>query len=245
MTGTLISGRVRALFKFVAACALASCGLIVFAQSSSDTKSVFPLSKGTYWVYEGNVTYQLTPNQTVTSTIRRRMQVADVINGAEFRAALIQGGPWDLEFYSTDKPAGDYLIVATNEATYLAQGEQARDLFAEIRKSGLTHEIRDTLAEDIWFRIPLRANGTYCAPDQLARDDRMYCWAVMAAKPERVAVTGVKSGTRTVYELAFRTNPDHQIVQIAPGIGMLHFTYAHHGTPSEADVKLVDFHAGT
>lgn len=214
-------------------------------QAPAPTTAVFPLARGSYWVYEGDVTYNLTPNQVTTATMRRRMQVEDVISGADFRAALIKGGPWDLALYANGKPAGDYLIVTISDATYFAEGEQAREIFKTLHDMGLTHEVRDTLAENVWFRTPLHPNGIYCPPDQLGRDDRMYCWSVMATKSDRVAaVKGVKAEARTVYELAFRTSPDSQTVSIVPGIGIIHYTYSHHGTPSEVDVKLVEYHPG-
>lgn len=231
--------------QIVAGLVLAVGAVGASAQANAPASEVFPLARGTYWVYQGDVTYNLTPNEVTTATVRRRMQVEDVIRGAEFRAALIKGGPWDLVLYSGDKPGGDYLIVSTSEATYFAEGEQAREVFQELRNAGLRHEVRDRLAEDIWFRTPLRANGTYCPPDQVARDDRMYCWAVMEVKVRSVSgIAGVKGASRPVYQLAFRTNPDHQTVEIAPGIGVVRFTYSHHGTPLEVDVKLVEYHPG-
>lgn len=220
--------------------------VVTFAVAQSGpSEPVFPIAPGAYWVYRGNVTFNLTPNEVTTTTVTTRMQVTDTAQGPSFRAALIKGGPWDLEFYSPQTPPGEYLIVTTSEAAFFVAGPQAVEIFHEIQRHGLQHETRDVLAENIWFRLPLRANGTFCPPDQIPRTDGMYCWAVSDAISQRIAgIAGVKSATRTVYHLAFNTNPDHQIAEIVPGIGMTHFVYGHHGTPSSADVKLVEFHAG-
>ena len=212
---------------------------------SGPSEPVFPIAPGAYWVYRGDVTFNLTPNQVTTATISRRMQVTATAQGPNFRAAMIKGGPWDLAFYSPQKPPGDYLIMTTPEAAFFVEGPQAVEIFHEIQRHGLQHETRDKLAENIWFRLPLHANSVFCAPDQIPRTDGMYCWTVTDTKSEHIAgIAGVKPGTRTVYGLEFRTNPDHESVDIVPGIGMTRFEYGHNGTPSSTEVRLVEYHAG-
>jgi len=234
---------VRKTILATLALCLAVCGNA--QQPNVPPGSMFPVAVGAYWIYEGDVTYQLTANETTTATLRRRMEVKQLAAGPSYRAALLKGGPWDFVSYSNNKSSGDYLLVSTRDATYFAEGKQALDLFAEIKRSGLTHEVRDTLADDIWFRTPIRANGTYCASDQVGREDRMYCWAVMDVNIKPVSgIVGVRPRSRPVYQLAFRTNPDHQVVEIVPGVGMVSFTYSHHGTPLQVDVRLIEYHAG-
>jgi hypothetical protein len=53
------------------------------------------------------------------------------------------------------------------------------------------------------------------------------------------------SGKVNQYQLVYRTLPDHQIIEFAPNIGITRYTYVHHGTVSETDLKLIEFHLGT
>ncbi|MFZ4775826.1 MAG: hypothetical protein ACOYM3_10700 [Terrimicrobiaceae bacterium] len=41
--------------------------------------------------------------------------------------------------------------------------------------------------------------------------------------------------------IAYRTTPDHQILDFVPGIGIVGFHYVHHGTLSETDLGLIGF----
>lgn len=43
------------------------------------------------------------------------------------------------------------------------------------------------------------------------------------------------------YLLARRTGPDHTFIEFMPGVGILRYTYGHHGTGAEADLRLVEF----
>jgi hypothetical protein len=45
--------------------------------------------------------------------------------------------------------------------------------------------------------------------------------------------------THAVYQLTYRTGPDEQTMDFIPGIGLTTFIYVHHGTISEAHLKLV------
>jgi len=79
------------------------------------------------------------------------------------------------------------------------------------------------------------------------RTDGMYAWSV--ERIETASLAGIKGVAadvpRTEYVVAYRTLPDHQVATYVPGIGMTSYVYSHHGTVSEVNVKLVEFHAGT
>ena len=61
---------------------------------------------------------------------------------------------------------------------------------------------------------------------------------VFAASPE---ITDAFSEIlRGVALKAMRTNPEHEIVTFVPGVGITAYVYAHHGTVSEVNVRLVE-----
>jgi hypothetical protein len=75
--------------------------------------------------------------------------------------------------------------------------------------------------------------------------DGRYAWCVDDRSTVSLAgIKGVPQERRsTAYALAYRTNPDHQIATYVPGIGLVSYVYSHHGTVSEVDVRLVEFHS--
>lgn len=74
----------------------------------------------------------------------------------------------------------------------------------------------------------------------------MYCWVVSEVRQEKLlGVKGVDaSKAMTISQTAYRTNPSHQFVDYAPGIGIVRYQYVHHGTVSECDMKLIEFQPG-
>jgi hypothetical protein len=48
----------------------------------------------------------------------------------------------------------------------------------------------------------------------------------------------------SLYTLVYRTNPDHTMLGLVPGLGVVHYAYKHHGTTAEADAWLVGYHEG-
>jgi len=202
---------------------------------------MLPLQKGAHWVYEGTVKWTVAGSDQVNSRrLRWKMEVVDTATRGGYTLALIKGGPWDLAWYEPDVKPAEYLIVVRDRTTYLLK-ERARDLFGDV---GTALDERD-LADNIWFRTPIQKADKYCAPDQPAREDSMYCWFAEDTKTVRLQhVIGVKDGAYPATLLAFRTNPDHEFVELVPGIGITHWEYAHHGTVAEADLHLVEFSRG-
>lgn len=219
--------------------------VLLFAVPAIAQHDIFPLAKGAAWTYEGTVRWASSGFQEHSKRIRWRMEVLDVTSGPEFHAALIQGAPWELAWYDPPRTVRrTHIILVTGGATYLLDCSH-QDTFAILKHSGLTKELREQLAENVWYREPISPDGLYCAPDQSDRRDRMYCWAVDEVKRQRITgVSGVAPSEQQVITLAFRTLPDHQFVDFAVGIGILRYRFAHHGTLSEADVRLVEFRRG-
>jgi hypothetical protein len=86
--------------------------------------------------------------------------------------------------------------------------------------------------------LPL-AKGKEWAGDT-ERADHWYRWYVESESQERLRIKGssLESPTRT-WRIAYRTLPDHQIMEIAEGLGITQFVYQHHGTVQSVDVRLV------
>jgi hypothetical protein len=59
---------------------------------------------------------------------------------------------------------------------------------------------------------------------------------------QRLELKGLSSADYfSVWTVAYRTCPDHQVIDIAPGVGIIRLECDHHGTVACEDVRLVEF----
>lgn len=233
----MTSRRTGCLFSTAILFALALVPAIAAAQDN-----FLPLSKGNSWVYSARVRWTVTNSNVIRSArVRWKMEVSDAYRQGPVAVAILKGGPWDLGWYEPEVKPGKYAIVRDGRSYYLLNNPDEDTLKQELSATG---GVPEKWADEVWFRLPLKEDGLFCPPDQ-KRDDRMYCWAVDdIGRTNLTGISGVKPQITTQYSLAFRTLPDHEIVTIVPGVGIVSWAYSHHGTVADANVKLVAFHRG-
>lgn len=200
--------------------------------SPAPEPAYFPLAKGAYWVYEGLVRWQA-GTQVLEQPITWTMEVRDVVERGPVTGYLLRGHPADLAWYTPGKRAGDYVIVQVDNRYYLAEAEIWPRLMDETDQLfGLVEE------GQLFLAAPLQPGQVFGEADQITRLDRSYCWVVQ--HKESVQLAAVEE--RVIqYRLMFRTRPDHQVVEFAPGVGITRYVYGHHGTVSDVDVRLVEY----
>jgi hypothetical protein len=230
----------------------------------------FPLEKGTKWVYEGKVSWTsaagdptiragtkrtnsngttwtvLKPTGVVNhAQVRWVMQVEALFERGGVRAAVVCGHPAELAWGQPDNAPGYCVLLSfTNQlwqvaATNAAAARKSAQRLVEAppRTANFAPEHLQSLA------LPL-AVGKRWGGD-LRRLDGWYCWRVEKKAQRQLSATGLPApARREVFTLAYRTTPDHQVVEVASGVGIVRCQYEHHGTVASADVRLVEFHPG-
>ena len=200
----------------------------------------FPLEKGMRWVYEGKVEWTVVNSTRVLWTnVHWVMEVADMMEGSSVRVSVIRGLPDELSWYEPGRiPESTVLVSITNHLYRIGvKSEQDGKKLAR----GLT-DGSQKLPEsaDEWLVFPM-AKGKRWGGD-LEREDCNYCWYVEARKPENLRIQGYPAKPPAdVWSLIYRTNPDHQIMNIVEGLGITRYVYAHHGTVAAVDVRLISF----
>jgi len=207
----------------------------------------FPLEKGTFWIYRSETKFLVKnhasgKNDPKTEVLTWKMEVVDTVSRDQLFAALIKGAPFDLSWYEPGKERGDYLIVRVGTAGYyLFGGDSARSAWAKIKDESQSLADLDKGGE-LLIDAPLMDGKVYAGDfANLARG--RYCWLVEGERefnPKRFPAAG-KLVTPRDFTLAFRTSPDHQILDFVPGLGIVGFQYVHHGTLSETDLGLIEF----
>lgn len=199
-----------------------------------------PLEKGMRWEYEGKVEWTVMNSTKVLSTnIYWVMDVVDVMERGAVRASVIRGLPDELAWYEPNRKPGFSVLLSLTNHVYRIPAKSEQDGQNLARR--LTHEpFQLPSSAKEWLVFPL-AKGKRWAGDT-DREDNNYCWYVQGKKTKNLRVDGYPAKhPATVWTLIYRTNPDHQIVDLAEGLGITRYLFVHHGTVASADVRLVSF----
>ncbi len=224
--------------------------IVVLAVSPATAQSpveTFPLTEGTYWVYEGTTRSQGVDQQAETQHVTCRMEVTRTIRRGAMTVAVVTGYPGDLPW--SDSDAGDFenLLVRTASGDYyLVSGVTPDEVFDASNDLAKLPEFLTDRAELV-LDTPLTPGKSYAPMEpEIERDDTWYAWHVDSRRQAHLSrVRGVsRSRLVTKYRLALRTLPDHIIVEFVPGIGVSRYIYSHHGTVMDVDMRLVRFHRG-
>ena len=220
----------------------------VRAQSESSLQSLLRLKPGNYWVYSG-VAESTDPSKPGDPPlvnkfpVRWKIEILEESVRDDLHAYLVRGGFLDLAWFEPKRKPQDYLWITYKNRFYSLQvTDELLKAFRDPNVDLLPH----IEAEQPLVQLPL--TDEQCAQplvennQELKRDDLFYCWHFEQKQERRLTATGLGARSVEVWELWYRSNPDHQILGFAPRIGFVSYDFAHHGTPSAAHVKLVAAH---
>ena len=203
------------------------------------TPQYFPVSPGVSWTYDTHC-----EDTDLDLPMDRRVvaRVLDTVQRKDVRVAVIQGFPFGITGAAGESLGADRCsaLVQVGPMSYFLQG---MDCFHRVRDPA--DKLLELVAEYALFLDgPLIAGRRFGDYDSLTRPDHMYCWYVESEEDIRIrGVRGVSSWRKHhVYRLVYATCPGTQRYTFAPGIGILEYSYSHHGMLSETRMKLVEFH---
>lgn len=231
---------------------LTSLLLVGYALGSTgaerQTASPLPFEKGTRWVYEADV--QWTPVEgsgqsgVRSARLKWTTEILECVQGRSARAAVIHAFPTEVLGMDPETPRGYTILIACSNAVYRTSAPSARKAGRVARTLVSAPEKLADL--EVLLELPLQVDkrwGCIGSPD---REDGWYCWRVEAVKAQRLAVKGLSPDDyRQICTVAFRTAPDHTVMDICPGVGITRLEYEHHGTVGIEQVRLVEFKPAT
>lgn len=214
------------------------------AVSIEEIMDTFPLTKGSYWMYQASVKWTKVGGEIIEKDLTWKMEVVDTAVYKNIIAVHLRGFPWELDWHYEDLERGDYsMIIVDLKKFYLLDDT---GVFEQIKnKENLTYDLSE---DNLWFDFPLSFGKTwgYIGAETRPRDDHYYSWYVKNESPADLGnIKGVpppRSDLETEYEIEFYTLPGHRIINFVPGLGITGYTYVHHGTISEAYLKLVEYY---
>jgi len=240
------------LFSIILSIALSSCsspaippaipGVQPTMYSSLSIQEYFPLREGASWVYKGNVRWtKINSPEIGEKEITWNMEVKRVFQRNNIVGYEMQGAPWDLAWYEEGQEPSEYGIIQ-------AGGNFYRTSIETVRRLADDNDFLDDLVDedDIFLDVPLIQGKKFCDTASLTNPDNMYCWVVGDPVQKNAAdIKGLaSSGVIFEFPIYNGTNPDHSIINFIPGVGISGYEYHHHGTVSDVEVRLIEYHSG-
>lgn len=183
-------------------------------------------------------TYELSGEYTLVNSNRTepfagpwKISVRAVRRDSEMEAAVVSGWVSQLPWFEPGRSPRDDVAIRDGDRVWLLNTAESTptDFLAKDAAAW-----RASIAErkpDIV--CPLSVGSHWGDEDD--RDDGRYRWNVIASS--RRTLPGF--GRAKVFELRYDSNPDSQVLAIAPDAGVLSYSYEHHGTVARVQLRLV------
>jgi hypothetical protein len=215
-------------------------------QSEPSQDRFLPLTPGTYWRYEGTVTwYDADQDKAISAPVSWKMIVEQVAHTPELTAAVISGFPGDLNWSAGDVFPKPTLLVETAQHQVFLSALMSPNIHLPEEKSEADFFKKFMEEDNLLFQWPLHKGQKFCDAEMKQRSDNHYCWFIAAQSRRHLnSVKGIAARVSDVFLLQFVTNPDDEEIELAPGIGIVQYEYHHHGTVADTSLKLVEFHPG-
>jgi hypothetical protein len=190
------------------------------------------LGKGASWDYTAKVSWtSVNPSQVKRAVIHWETRVIDAMDSPHGRIAIVSGFPDQLAWYEpATKPALD-VVVATAKGLWVTPVKtlpEAETLVKGIANGDIVGSGRQYLED------PIKIGDCFAADDP-RRTDGFYCWKVLRKISDKYG---------TGWELIYQTLGDNMMIWYVPGIGIIRYSYEHHGTVATSSAQLDAYHPG-
>jgi hypothetical protein len=196
-----------------------------------------PTRAGTTWTYQARVSWAVAGSaKTRDTTLTWTTKILTTIQRDSSIVAVVENWPTSLAWWDPSHAPDTTLLVCRNDRVYhLRDGRgEGGSAVAEATSGALS-----LTSDNLILVLPLHERMLY-GQGPSDRADTFYGWFVEAATPMPLALVRLGASPRdSLYTIAYRTVPDHQIVQFAPRLGITRYSYAHHGTVATASATLV------
>lgn len=239
--------KTHSFFSFgIALCCITIASLaarVAFTQELASPTHFFPLSSGTYWVYQGKVTwFDQAKQKSAESKVTLKMSVERVFQKESILFAEIEGYPANLNFTTGEANPSRWILTETPKHEIFLRELDPSTRLPLTASAGTAFDSFMT-EDDLLFEWPMARGKKYCDAESARREDEMYCWVVESeGKKNLVPAAGPSATNAPVFTISYRTNPDDTEIELSPGIGIVAYHYYHHGSTAETDVRLTEFH---
>jgi hypothetical protein len=172
-----------------------------------------------------------------------RVRVLEVRRRKAQTIARIEGWLEDLAWYEPGKRPGHHVLVSdARRGLHLLEDSAARSLWARV-ETAPREPVSEAELERSEHLLPaeITEGSAWGDPEHLAREDSMYVRRVEETGTQGLDGLGGWSGRNRApfFRIAYRTHPDHSLMDFVPGLGFTRYTYAHQGTVGACELRLV------
>lgn len=186
-------------------------------------RHLVPLDVGTAWTYRARVRWTVENSaETREATITWHSAVLRSGRSQRGTVAVVSGFPDELAWYSPGQRPGYTVVTETPSGFFIKKVDSVSEANAIFDKDGVSD-----LGEQL-LTIPVHLDD--CIGDDPDRRCCMYCWHVE---------DNISYQHQLGWRIVYRSNPDHSVIELVPGVGVTRYTYEHHGTVASADVTLL------
>jgi len=217
--------------------------LMLFApssQSAQASQAALPLDSGRTWEYRGSARWTGLDQRVDTATIRWTMQILATREGPDLRGAVVRGWIQELAWYHAGQTPGYSLLLARGHRLYHVSASDSASALLTLQRAlepGAPPPQGWELIVDSALAVGHLYGQTAERGDRL---DTFYAWYVESGEAIRPpSAWSAASPTVMQWRLVYRTAPDHQVLDVVPGLGITHYVYGHHGTVADSDVQLI------
>lgn len=207
---------------------------MLISRAEEIKQEFFPLIKGSCWIYSGTVKYQ-SDGKVCEKKLTWKMEITDVIKNNDITVAILKGHPADLPFFEEGRKRGDYSIVNIENKKYYFFDGIKKDMIEKVKKG---EDIASFLDEqDLFIDLPMVSEKTF---PKTERNDSFYTWYIQSVDDIQVNIKNFNKSAKR-YILIYRTSPDIRTIDYVKGLGILNYTYIHHGSVSECNLTLTEY----
>jgi hypothetical protein len=201
-----------------------------------------PLAPETSWTYRAEVAWTLADSDSVQrKTILWTTTVLTLETRDSINVATVKDWPTGLAWWEPNQPDGRSILLCAAGRIYHIK---PLDGISVALVDSLLTGLRQPSSDELILRFPLHSSDLF-GRDAADREDTLYAWYVESAQSIPDGLARMQAGlSDSLYTLAYRSLPDHQLVDFVPGLGITRYVYGHHGTVAQADAVLVDFRPG-
>jgi len=182
--------------------------------------ATFPLAHLTEWHYRGTIRGDY-KRVTAPRNAATTMVVDSHAKVGRFEIAVLHGSPWGVSCFTTDsgRPPYTNVIIRDGNSYYHVQMQDPdpiMDVFHSAR------EVEEELqGYQPFIVMPMKGRKSIGCEAGSTMD----CSTIEERNGE--------------FEITYRTDPDYQIINFRPEVGITRFRYNHNGSPCQIDLRLV------
>jgi hypothetical protein len=214
-----------------------------------------PTSIGSYWIYAGSISEASSrPNELNRKLTKKIVKIVDSISADNFSAALAFDHVEEQDIrdnrITAEPDSYEVWMIFDNSRYYEYRSGYSDtsgnrlDIWRSL-KSEISCGRKPEEPSNASWQIEVPSHIGDGVPENYSRPDTWYCWCTENRRQIKAGSEVARyhiSQNETEYTVAYRSCPGDEFRRFTTGIGITGSSYTHHGTPTNWEEHLIEFH---